>query len=119
MAWEQLNNYFGPGMACQQGAALNDLSKMILAPAKNPEEMRKLINELTTRMKAVYDITKEPVDDTHAKSILLGVMDPLTKQHLARTPASACHSPWHERSARPTSANYASRTEYSRSSAAS
>ena len=34
-------------------------------------------------MKKVEDITDIPVDDNHAKSILIGILDPTTRQHTA------------------------------------
>ena len=75
-AWRRLDEHFEPGLAGKMGQVVAEFSGLIKTPAKTPQELKKMITELTQRMKAVNDVTKEPIDDTHAKSILIGIMDP-------------------------------------------
>ena len=85
-AWRRLHAHFEPGLACQQGAALNDLSRMILAPAKSPDDTRRLLTEFNVRVRHAEDIIQEPVSEGHKRSVILGFIDPLARQH-----AVSCH----------------------------
>ena len=80
-AWRRLHAHFEPGLACQQGAALNELSKLTTHPAKGPGDTRKLLTEFDLRVKYAEDITSEPIGENHKRSIILGFLDPLTRQH--------------------------------------
>ena len=63
---------------------LSQFSSMVAKPGKTPEETRRLVTELEQRMKAVEELTGKEVDeDVHAKSILIGILDPVTRQHTA------------------------------------
>jgi hypothetical protein len=52
-------------------------------PARNPGELQSLITEMGRKIKMIEEITGEVVPDMMAKSVLLSVLDPLTRQHTA------------------------------------
>ena len=56
---------------------------MVLKPAKNTDDLRMLLVEMETKIKAVEDITGEVVSSAHAKGVLVCIMDPITRQHTA------------------------------------
>ena len=60
-----------------------EFSGMVARPAKNPEETRNLITEMERKRKMVEDVTGEDVSENHAKSVLVGILDPTTRQHTA------------------------------------
>ena len=66
------------------GQAMQEFSDMLKKPAHVPEETPILITELLMKMQRLEDISGHPVDDVHAKSILVGILDPVTKQLTAR-----------------------------------
>lgn len=82
-AWQKLHMRFGPSLASQQGVVLMELSGMVSKPAKTPAETRALITEMERRVKRVEDITGEEIGEGHAKSVLVGILDPTTRQHTA------------------------------------
>jgi hypothetical protein len=82
-AWYSLHRRFEPALQNRQGIALTELNKLLLHPAKTPGDMRTLLTTLEEKMKMVEDITKEKVGPSHAKSILIGLLDPITRQHTA------------------------------------
>ena len=69
--------------ARKQGMALADFTGMVAKPATKPGETKSLITELERRMKTVYEVTVELISDNHAKSVLVGMLDPMTRQHTA------------------------------------
>ena len=79
--WRLLCQYFNPSLASMEGRAWSELGMLAQNTAKSPEETKRLMNELAVRIKNVEDISGEAVADTHAKSILLTFMDPITRQH--------------------------------------
>ena len=56
---------------------------MVLKPAKNTDDLRMLLVEMETKIKTVEDITGKVVSSAHAKGVLVGIMDPITRQHTA------------------------------------
>ncbi len=94
MAWQNLHKHYEPSLAARQGAVLADFSNLVTKPAKGPLETKQRITEMDARAKVVEDITGKPVDDNHAKSVLIGLMDPTTRQHTVRADQSpALHCP--------------------------
>lgn len=83
MAWVQLHQRFEPGLAIQQGMVLADFSGMVAKPAKTPGETRDLMTEIQRKMKNIEDITGEKISESHAKSVMIGVLDAVTRQHTA------------------------------------
>ncbi len=84
-AWLRLNQHFTPGLEVFHGQVWADLSALTQKPAKTPEDTKRLITELCSRIKRVEDITGETVNHNQSKSILLAAMDPLTKRHTSST----------------------------------
>ena len=83
MAWVALHQRFEPGLAIQQGMVLADFSGMVAKPAKTPSETRDLMTEIQRKMKNIEDVTGEKISDSHAKSVMIGVLDPISRQHTA------------------------------------
>ena len=83
-AWRQLCLHFEPVLEARQGQIIAELGNLVRTPAKTIEETRKLVTELEKRKKRVEEITKEEVSQWHAKSVLLGILDPETKRHTVR-----------------------------------
>ena len=82
-AWQKLHMHFGPSLSAKQGMALADFSGMVAKPATKPGETKSLITELERRMKMVEEVTGELISDNHVKSVLVGILDPMTRQHTA------------------------------------
>ena len=82
-AWQKLHMHFGPSLSAKQGMALADFSGMVAKPATKPGETKSLITELERRMKMVEEVTGELISDNHAKSVLVGILDPMTRQPTA------------------------------------
>ena len=67
----------------RQGQVLADFAAMVTRPAKTVNETRELTMEMDRKLKEIRDLTEENVSDIHAKSVLIGFLDPMTKQHTA------------------------------------
>ena len=63
--------------------AIAELSSMVAKPVRTPSDTRMLSTELENRKKIVEEMTIEPVGEMLYRSILLGILDPTTKQHTA------------------------------------
>ena len=75
-AWQKLHMHFGPSLSAKQGKALADFSGMVAKPATKPGEAKSLITE-------GQGSDGELISDNHAKSVLVGILDPMTRQHTA------------------------------------
>lgn len=75
--------HFGPSFASRHGMVLADLSGMVAKPARTPGETRTQVMELDRRVKVAEDVTGEPISENHSKSILVGILAPLMRQHTA------------------------------------
>ena len=82
-AWQKLHQRFGPSLSSKQGLVLMEFSGMVAKPAKTPTETRTLVTEMEQRIKLVEDITGTEVSENHVKSVLVGILDPTTRQHTA------------------------------------
>ena len=82
-AWQRLKQRFEPGLAARQGIAMSEFSGMVARPAKSPGETVVLLTEMDRKMKLVKDMTGEEVSEMHARSALVGILDPVTRQHTA------------------------------------
>lgn len=82
-ALQKLHMHLGPSLASRQGMVLAELSGMVAKLAKTPGETRSLLMELERRVKVAEDVTVESISDMHSKSILVGILDPVTRQHTA------------------------------------
>ena len=82
-AWKRLIENFEKGLEARIGVALADLSNMVTKPAKTPNETRILITELENKKKVVEEMQTDKVGDLHFRSLMLGILDPTTRQHTA------------------------------------
>ena len=82
-AWQKLRLRFEPGLQAKRGIILMELNNMQSSPAKSPTELVVLITELEQKIKTVRDITGEEVGEMHAHSVLIGILDPLTRSNTA------------------------------------
>ena len=55
-------------------------SGMVARLAKSPGETIALLTEMDRKMKLVEDVTGEEVSEMHARSVLVGILDPVTRQ---------------------------------------
>eukprot|EP00973_Karenia_brevis_P061043 8488511-Karenia_brevis.AAC.1 len=55
---------------------------MVARPGKNPGETKVLITEMERKIKMVDEIGVQ-ISETHAKSVLIGILDPETRKHTA------------------------------------
>merc|ERR1712051_42584 len=65
----------------KQGTMLANFSQMGLVRMKTPAEPRTKAVEIDRMAKLTEEITGEPVGEGHWKSVLVGMLDPLTRQH--------------------------------------
>ena len=82
-AWQKLHMRFGPSLSAKEGMAFADFSGMVAKPATKPGETKSLITELERRMKMVEEVTGELISDNHAKWVLVGILEPMTRQQTA------------------------------------
>ena len=78
VAWNNLAKFFEPRLALQQGAALQELTRMILTRAKTPEETRKMMVVFQSKVKDAEDHNR-PLDSDYLKSVLGGFIDETTR----------------------------------------
>ena len=72
----QLHLQFEPKLMVRQEQVLADFAAMVIRPAKTVNEIRELTMD---RKVKDQDLTEENVSDKHAKSVLIGFLDPMTK----------------------------------------
>ena len=77
-AWHNLCKFFEPRLALQQGAALQELTKMILTRARNPEETRRMMVTYQSKVKDAEDLNN-PLQMEFRKSVLAGFIDETTR----------------------------------------
>ena len=82
-AWRRLHMQFEPKRVIRQGQVLADFAATVSRPTKSVAETRELLTQLERRMKMVRDLTEQGISDMHARSILIGILDPQTRQHTA------------------------------------
>ncbi len=83
-AWSRMVVHFEPGLACQQGVATSDLTRMIANPAKNFEETKKLLTEFTVKLRLAEELSGEQMSDTHQRTVMVGILDPKTREHTTK-----------------------------------
>ena len=77
-AWQRLHMHFGPSLSAKQGMALADFSGMVAKPASQ-EKRSHSSRSLERRMKMVEEVTGKLISDNHAKSVLVVILDPMTR----------------------------------------
>ena len=80
-AWFELHRHFEPSLKGRQGQAYNDLGDTIRHRAKDVSETCRMVTELITRIKLTEDLTGEKISPGHARTVLLGFIDDVTRQH--------------------------------------
>ena len=80
-AWRELNTFYKPSLNAQQGKVLADFGNLVLHPAKTPSETRQKLLEFEKRRQMVEEIIGMRVDDLHAKTVLISIIDKETKKH--------------------------------------
>merc|ERR1712218_526298 len=60
---------------------LATFSQLGLVKMKSPAETRSKVIDIDKLAKLTQDITGEPIGEGHWKSVLVGMLDPLTRQH--------------------------------------
>ena len=71
-------------LEARSGAVLAELSAMVKQPAKDMKEVRNKVTELERKMKTVKEVTGTAADKNHAKSVLISLLDPVTRQHTTK-----------------------------------
>ena len=79
-------------MTIRQGQVLAEFAAMVSRPGKTITETRDLITEMDRKLKLIRDLTHEGVSDVHARSVLIGLLDPMTRQHTAYKQGEAFES---------------------------
>ena len=87
IAWMALHKNYEQSLLAMQGKTLIYFGALASRPAKTPEETRKLLIEFENRFRSVEDVSQREVDAMHAKSILIAILDPATRQHTAHLQA--------------------------------
>ena len=83
-AWRKLGIQFEPNLATREAMLMAQFTGMVNKRAKNTTETKTLMLELEERAKRVEDITEEPIDDKHAMSVIVGILDTETLKHTAQ-----------------------------------
>ena len=65
VAWQELHKLFEPRLTAMQGRVLNEMSDLIRIKAKDPAETRRMVTELTTRIRVAEDRIGEKISDAH------------------------------------------------------
>ena len=82
-AWQKLKQRFEPALAARQGLVMAEFSGTVARPAKSPGETIALLTEVDRKMKLVEDVTGEEVSEMHARSVVVGILDPVARQRTA------------------------------------
>ena len=82
-AWRRLHLQYNPKLVTRQGQVLADFAVMVIKPARSIGETWELLTEMERRMKILRDLTDQGVSDMHVRSVLVGILDPMTRQHTA------------------------------------
>ena len=82
-AWRKLHESCEPGNVMREAWAMSRFTTMVNKRAKNFAETRSLMIELEDRARKIEDITGKRVDDRHAMSVIVSVVDMETMKHTA------------------------------------
>ena len=80
-AWVKLHRRYGMALAMKQGTMLATFSQLGLTKMKNPAVTRSEVIDIDKMAKLTQEIMGEPVGEGHWISVLVGMLDPLTRQH--------------------------------------
>ena len=74
---------FEPSLVAKKGNLLAEFTGMVGKPAKNPYELIVILTETDKKIKIIEDVLDKNLDEEFKKSVLVGVLDPMTRQHTA------------------------------------
>ena len=80
-AWVKLHRRYGMALAMKQGTMLANFSNLGMTKMKGPAETRSRVIDIDKMAKLTEEITGEPIGEGHWKSVLVGMLDPVTRQH--------------------------------------
>ena len=83
-AWVKLHRRFGMALGMRQGTMLSNFSQLGSVKMKSPVETRSKVIEIDRMAKLAQETNGEPIGEGHWKSVLVGMLDPLTRQHTSR-----------------------------------
>ena len=83
MAWTKLHQQYGQQLAAKQGTVRSKFYGLV-GPRKSPADTRSHLVEVDRMAKMVYEVTGRQVTDDELKGVIIGCLDPITKQHTAR-----------------------------------
>ena len=81
-AWKRLHEQFEPSMAMKDAQVQFQFTSLIGRRAKTAAETRSLMIEFEEKAKRIGEVTGEAVDERHAKSVLMGILDMETLKHV-------------------------------------
>ena len=81
MAWQNLFRHFQPALAAREAVAYADVMGMISKKAKTLGEMRKFMVELEDKVRICRELCGIEVEKHTLRSVLVGMLHPLTRQH--------------------------------------
>ena len=80
-AWKALHTRYGQSLAAMQGRVMCDITRMATRTAKTPADTRTLVTELERRTRLAEEVTGEKVPESLSKSVMVSMLDPLTRAH--------------------------------------
>ena len=83
MAWQHLRMRFEPSQVAKKGNLLAEFTGMVGKPAKTPFELIVILTEMDKKIKLIEDVLNKDLDEIYKKSVIVGVLDPMTRQHTA------------------------------------
>ncbi|MDA8582756.1 hypothetical protein N9L68_00955 [bacterium] len=80
-AWRRLHSFFELTLAVRESEVSADFSLMCRKPAKDTNELRKMMIEMQDKIRKFKEVVGKPPDEMHEKSILTAILDPETRKH--------------------------------------
>ena len=83
-AWQKINMQYEPAIVMKEAVAMAQFTGMVTKRAKNPAETRNMMVDFEEKARKVQEITGEAVNNTHAMSVLVGIVDAETLKYTAQ-----------------------------------
>ena len=80
-AWRMLQESCEPSVGMKEADVLAQYTNMVTKRSKSIKETKAKLTELEQRAKRVEEVTEKPVDERHARSILVGIVDKESLKH--------------------------------------
>ena len=79
---------FEPTLTAKQGIVLAEFSGVVLEPETTPGEPLTMMSEMDKTIRMVEELIpvqfgNTPISSKHKKNVLVGIMDPMARQHTA------------------------------------